>query len=53
MAEEIRTEADWFSSEAAKDTMANVAQTYDRMADDLERRLGNLSYQGRFQALAS
>lgn len=52
MAEEIRTEADAFASEDAKETMANVTQTYDRMADDLERRLGNLSYQGRFQGLA-
>jgi hypothetical protein len=52
MAEEIRAEADGFSSDAAKETMANVAQTYDRMADDLERRLGNLSYQDRFQGLA-
>jgi len=50
MAEEIRTEADGFTSDAAKETMADVALTYDRMADDLERRLGNLRYQDRFHA---
>jgi len=50
MAEEIRTEADGFASVAAKETLADVALTYDRMADHLERRLGNLRYQGRFQA---
>lgn len=50
MAEEIRTEADGFSSVAAKETMANVAQTYDRMAENLERRLGYLRYQGRSRA---
>jgi hypothetical protein len=50
MAEEIRTEADGFASEGAKETMANVALTYDRMAENLERRLRNLPYQIRFQA---
>ena len=45
MAEEIRAEADGFASEGAKETMANVALTYDRMAEDLEKRLGNLRYQ--------
>ena len=50
MAEEIRTEADGFVSEGAKETMADVALTYDRMADDLERRLGNTRYHGMFQA---
>ena len=50
MAEEIRTEADGFVSEGAKETMADVALTYDRMADDLERRLGNIRYHGMFQA---
>ena len=49
MAEEVRTEADGFDSEAAKETMANVALTYDRMAEDLEKRLCNLRYQGIFQ----
>ena len=52
MAEEIRTEADGFTSEGAKETMANVALTFDRMADDLERRLGNLPHRSRFQGLA-
>jgi hypothetical protein len=50
MAEEIRTEADGFASEVARETMANVALTYDRMAEHLEKRLGYLRYQGRFQA---
>jgi hypothetical protein len=45
MAEEIRAEAVGFASEGAKETMANVALTYDRMAEDLEKRLGNLRYQ--------
>jgi len=45
MAEEIRTEADVFSSEGAKATMTNVALTYDRMAENLERRLGYFRYQ--------
>ena len=34
MAEEIRTEADGFTSDAAKETTADVALTYDRMADN-------------------
>ena len=50
MAEEIRTEADGFTSDAAKETMANVALTYDRMAEDLEKRLENRRYHGMFQA---
>jgi hypothetical protein len=40
-AEEVRTEADGFASDPAKETMHTVAQTWDRMAQDLERRLGN------------
>ena len=50
MAEEIRTEADGFTSDAAKETMANVALTYDRMAEDLEKRLEIRRYHGMFQA---
>ena len=50
MAKEIRTEADRFASEVARETMANVALTYDRMAEHLEKRLGYLRYQGRLQA---
>jgi hypothetical protein len=38
-AEEIRTEADGFSSGSAKASMLYVAAAWDRMADDLERRL--------------
>jgi hypothetical protein len=38
MAEEIRTEADGFSSASAKHTMLYAAQTLDRMARDMERR---------------
>jgi hypothetical protein len=39
MAEEIRTEADDFASTSAKGTMLFAAQTLERMAKDLERRL--------------
>jgi hypothetical protein len=46
MAEEIRAEADGFASKSAQETMANVALTYERMADALERRLGNRDYRG-------
>jgi hypothetical protein len=38
-AEEVRTEADGFSSRSAKEMMRDVARTWDRMADDLETRL--------------
>jgi hypothetical protein len=44
MAEEIRAKADEFNSEDAKETMAQVATCYDRMADDLEKRLANPRY---------
>jgi hypothetical protein len=37
MAEEIRTEADGFSSTSAKHTLLYAAQTLDRMAKDMER----------------
>ena len=50
MAEEIRTEADTFTSDGAKETMTDVALTYDRMAENLEGRLGNLSDQSKLQA---
>jgi hypothetical protein len=36
-AEEVRTEADGFSSRAAKEMMLDVARSWDRMADNLER----------------
>ena len=39
MAEEIRTEADGFSSASAKHTMLYAARTLDRMARDMERWL--------------
>jgi len=39
MAEELRTEADGFSSASAKDTMLFAARTLEQMAKDLERRL--------------
>ena len=39
MAEEIRTEADGFSSASAKHTLLYAAQTLDRMAGDMERWL--------------
>jgi hypothetical protein len=43
-AEEIRAEADEFASEAARETMAQVTMSYDRMAEDLEKRLANPRY---------
>jgi hypothetical protein len=43
-AEELRAEADEFASKSARETMALVAQSYDRMAEDLEKRLGNPRY---------
>src|SRR5215831_6506870 len=39
VAEEVRTEADDFGSDSAKETMAIVARTWDQLAEDLERRL--------------
>jgi hypothetical protein len=38
-AEEVRTQAEALSSTEAKDTMKTVAETWDQMAEDLERRL--------------
>ena len=38
-AEEVRAEADGFNSASAKATMLVVAETWDRMAEELERRL--------------
>lgn len=43
-AEELRTEAEEFASDAARETMAQVAQSYDRLAEDLEKRLGDPRY---------
>ena len=39
MAEEVRTQAEDFSSASTKTTMLDVAATWDRMADNLERHL--------------
>lgn len=44
VAEETRAEADQFTSKAAKDALAQVAMSYDQMADDLEKRLANTRY---------
>jgi hypothetical protein len=44
MAEETRAESDQFASKAAKETMAQVAVSYDRLAEDLEKRLTNPRY---------
>lgn len=44
MAEEMRAKAEEFASAAAKETMIQVAESYDRMADDLEKRLANPRY---------
>jgi hypothetical protein len=38
-AEEIRATAEGFGSRSARESMLGVAQTYERMADDLEGRL--------------
>jgi hypothetical protein len=40
MAEEMRTEADGFASASAKETLFFAARALERMAADLERRLG-------------
>jgi hypothetical protein len=39
MAEEVRTQAEDISSASAKTTMLDVAASWDRMADNLERHL--------------
>jgi hypothetical protein len=46
MGEELRTEADGFSSASAKDTMLFAARTLEKMAKDLERRLEARSTSG-------
>ena len=38
-ADEIRATAEGFASRSAREAMLDVAQTYERMADDLESRL--------------
>ena len=38
-AEEVRTQAEALSSADARETMKTVAETWDQMAEDLERRL--------------
>jgi hypothetical protein len=47
MAEEVRTQAEDFSSPSAKTTMFNVAAAWDRMADDLEWHLARQSERPR------
>ena len=39
LAEEIRTEADNFASEAAKETMEAAARGWEQLAEELEQRL--------------
>jgi hypothetical protein len=39
VAEEIRTEADNFGSEAAKETMEMAARGWEQLAEELEHRL--------------
>ncbi len=39
-AEEIRTTADSFAVPSARDRMLRVARNYERLADNLESRLG-------------
>jgi hypothetical protein len=43
-AEEIRAEAGQFACRSARDTMAQVALSYDCMAQDLEKRLADPRY---------
>ena len=43
-AEEIRTEADEFRSQSARETMSQIALSYERMAEDLEKRLAERRY---------
>ena len=43
-AEELRAEAEEFASKSARETMGLVALSYDRLAEDLEKRLGNPRY---------
>jgi hypothetical protein len=45
VAEEIRTEADNFGSEAAKETMEIAARGWEQLAEELENRLARNSYQ--------
>ena len=47
VAEEIRTEADSFGSEAAKDTMEQAARGWEKLAEELEHRLARNSDQQR------
>jgi hypothetical protein len=53
LAEEVRTQAEDFSSASAKTTMLGVAATWDRMADNLERRLTRQSERPRGNADAA
>jgi len=49
LAEEIRTEADNFNSEAAKETMEMAARGWEKLAEELEHRLArNNDQQGGF-----
>jgi hypothetical protein len=47
VAEEIRTEADNFGSEAAKETMEIAARGWEQLAEELEHRLARNSDQQR------
>jgi hypothetical protein len=43
-AEEFRNKADELNSKAARETMSQIAVSYDRMAEDLEKRLADPRY---------
>jgi len=47
VAEEIRTEADNFGSEAARETMEMAARSWEQMAEELEDRLARSGDQQR------
>jgi len=46
LAEEIRTEADGFGSESARETMEIAARGWERLAEELEQRLARNDHLG-------
>ena len=46
MAEEIRTEAEGFGSRSAKETMRIAAESWDRVAESIERSLSGAPQPG-------
>jgi hypothetical protein len=52
-AEEVRTQSEALSCAEARDTMKTVAEAWDQMAEDLERRLGRNSQWEKFNLATS